>query len=365
MTKKIILSILLVCFVLVLKTYAAPPSIFYVANKDTCLYRNHGGDYIGDIQKGQKLQYVHDKNFGFADDYVEVETEDSDRGYISIDDIEIQGSLSTKECFEGNWIAKYCLDSLYKSDISIFFDYEGNIIDYFNEEYKDTDHGLEDNYSSWHELIGVGYIHFNNCCFYIGTVHGTFDALILNIDDKAITFYSIYVDKRRTGRFYDRLERDTIYVMDYKIDGDYLNLYIDNQLFMTYVNLDKRTELEISKFLKEENYNIKNVTWPRHADGTCDYDDIATAASETQDIEKSADAPATEECKESVEETAFSEIVESEISDEETESVDITDTDAKQNATLPILPIVASVAVLAVLLVVILLAVKKRKVGKE
>lgn len=153
--------------------------------------------------------------------------------------------------------------------------------------------------------------------------------------------------------------------IDYKIDGDYLNLYIDNQLFMTYVNLDKRTEQEIRNFLKEENYNIKNVTWPRHADGTCDYDDIATAASETQGIEKSADAPATEERKESVEETAFSEIVESEISDEETESVDITDTDAKQNATLPILPIVASVAVLAVLLVVILLAVKKRKVGKE
>lgn len=51
------LSILLVCFVFLLKTYAAPPSIFYVANKDTCLYRNHGGDYIGDIQKGRKLQY--------------------------------------------------------------------------------------------------------------------------------------------------------------------------------------------------------------------------------------------------------------------------------------------------------------------
>lgn len=365
MTKKIILSILLVCFVLVLKTSAAPLSIFYVANKDTCLYRNHGGDYIGDIQKGQKLQYVHDKNFGFADDYIEVETEDFDRGYISIDDIEIQGSLSIKECFKGNWIAKYCLDSLYKSDISIFFDYEGNIIDYFNEEYKDTDHGLEDNYSSWHELIGVGYVHFNNCCFYIETVHGTFDALILNIDDKAITFYSIYVDKRRTGRFYDRLERDTIYVMDYEIDGDYLNLYIDNQPFITYVNLDKRTELEIRNFLKEENYNIKNVTFPHHADGTCDYDEITTEASNPLGMEESENAPATEERKESVEETAFSEIVESEISDEETESVDITDTDAKQNATLPILPIVASVAVLAVLLVVILLAVKKRKVGKE
>ena len=162
-----------------------------------------------------------------------------------------------------------------------FFDYEGNIIDYFNEEYKDTDHGLEDNYSSWHELMESGYMRFNNCCFYIGTVHGNFNALILNIDDKAITFYSIYVDKRRTGRFYDSLKRDAIYVMDYKIDGDYLNLYIDKQLFMTYVDLDKKTEQVIRDFLKEENYNIKNVTWPRHADGSCDYDnanDNATAS---------------------------------------------------------------------------------------
>ena len=285
MTKKIILSILFVCFVFMLKTFATSPSLCYIANRDTCLYRNHGGDYIGNVQKGQKLQYVHDRNFGFADDYVEVETEDSDRGYISINDIEIQGSLSAKECFKGNWVAKYCLDSLYKSDISIFFDYEGNIIDYFNEEYKDTDYGLEDNYSSWHELMESGYMRFNNCCFYIGTVHGNFNALILNIDDKAITFYSIYMDKRRTGRFYDSLKRDAIYVMDYKIDGDYLNLYIDKQLFMTYVDLDKKTEQVIRDFLKEENYNIKNVTWPRHADGSCDYEDAPMSkAAEPADI---------------------------------------------------------------------------------
>lgn len=360
MTKKIILSVLFVCFVFMLKTFATPPSLCYIANRDTCLYRNHGGDYIGNVQKGQKLQYVHDRNFGFADDYVEVETEDSDRGYISINDIEIQGSLSAKECFKGNWVAKYCLDSLYKSDISIFFDYEGNIIDYFNEEYKDTDYGLEDNYSSWHELMESGYMRFNNCCFYIGTVHGNFNALILNIDDKAITFYSIYVDKRRTGRFYDSLKRDAIYVMDYKIDGDYLNLYIDKQLFMTYVDLDKKTEQVIRDFLKEENYNIKNVTWPRHADGSCDYDTNgnAAAASNISNIDEPAteSAPAMEHAK-SAEEALFPEIAES-------DSPNKDDVGAKKSSALPILPIAFGGAASAVLLAIILLAVRKKKAGK-
>ncbi|MDE6720258.1 MAG: SH3 domain-containing protein [Treponemataceae bacterium] len=43
------------------------------------------------------------------------------------------------------------------------------------------------------------------------------------------------------------------------------------------------------------NHNYTNITWPRHADGTSDYEDITpAAANETADMEEAANAPATE-----------------------------------------------------------------------
>ena len=59
-----------------------------------------------------------------------------------------------------------------------------------------------------------------------------------------------------------------------KEDGDYISLYCSDKktLINTFIRTKKQTQIEFENFLKTKSYVDSNVTWPRHADGTCDYD---------------------------------------------------------------------------------------------
>ena len=59
-----------------------------------------------------------------------------------------------------------------------------------------------------------------------------------------------------------------------KIDGDYLILS-DSQLFKSkfiYCKVNKKIIREFVKFLNDEYYDYSSISWPCHADGTCDYE---------------------------------------------------------------------------------------------
>ena len=59
-----------------------------------------------------------------------------------------------------------------------------------------------------------------------------------------------------------------------KIDGDYIILS-DSQLFKSkfiYCKVNKKIIREFVKFLNDEYYDYSSISWPRHADGTCDYE---------------------------------------------------------------------------------------------
>jgi len=65
------------------------------------------------------------------------------------------------------------------------------------------------------------------------------------------------------------------YNLDYEIDGDYLYLTVNNQTKITLVRMRPGYSKVLFKFyvntITEEDY--KSIVWPRHADGSCDYDD--------------------------------------------------------------------------------------------
>lgn len=56
-------------------------------------------------------------------------------------------------------------------------------------------------------------------------------------------------------------------------DGDYINIYEDSRdkLIMTYAITDENTLKEFNNLLKTGSCDLSKVTWPRHADGSCDY----------------------------------------------------------------------------------------------
>ena len=142
------------------------------------------------------------------------------------------------------------------------------------------------------------------------------------------------------------------------VDGDYLTIRSDEKTYGTFVIVSETLLWQGTSLLQTNTCDLSKITWPRHADGTCDYEDGGKSAAESS-VRKPA--PATEHA-EPAEEAALPEAAESESLNKEAESADA---DAKQNAALPIMPIVAGGAVLAVLLAVVLLVAKKRKVGKK
>ena len=57
------------------------------------------------------------------------------------------------------------------------------------------------------------------------------------------------------------------------IDGDYLDFYIDDVFIHTFCKINEATLKEYENLIKNNTCDLSKVTWPRHADGTSDYDD--------------------------------------------------------------------------------------------
>ncbi len=75
------------------------------------------------------------------------------------------------------------------------------------------------------------------------------------------------------------------YIFTYSLDGDYLTIFLNGKRFYDFVKVDAKTGGEISNLIFPINsqiFNEKNITWPRHADGTCDYDESKKAHTPTK-----------------------------------------------------------------------------------
>ena len=125
--------------------------------------------------------------------------------------------------------------------------------------------------------------HFNPCYLTLTNTYGVIvykdksvSFLIKNITRTAENIYKIeiYVNEKHKSyegydpRFYDGAN---IYL---KYDGDYVDVYINsfNDKIDTFV-ISSYNVREALRYTTYEYYDeIKDITWPRHADGTCDYE---------------------------------------------------------------------------------------------
>ncbi len=62
-----------------------------------------------------------------------------------------------------------------------------------------------------------------------------------------------------------------------KFDGDYVDLWInspsqENYMGKYFSDIDRTTLWEIKMLIRVKNFNLSNVYWPRHADGSSDFD---------------------------------------------------------------------------------------------
>ena len=160
------------------------------------------------------------------------------------------------------------------------------------------------------------------------------------------------------------LNKKTPFLLILTIDGDYMKIYIDeiseNSLFQTLVRTTQEECDQIENWIKGISNDLSSVAWPRHADGSCDYDDeikppvvqLSDDSSFVADEEEKTSAP--------------TDLLPETDALEATDDVILTtggETSAKHEALdlSFLIPIAAWVCILVVLIVIVVVIWKKRR----
>ena len=158
-----------------------------------------------------------------------------------------------------------------------------------------------DRYFEWYEIIriealGIGIdkneelLVFTGSYFVIENVEEMTSELLkieTKIPDYSRQFLKVGV---LDWNFISDTSDECIFYLEF--DGDYINVYANDidKKFCTFCKMYEEDIALLRECIKTNVWNDITVTWPRHADGTCDYDGNAAATSENANKEKLADA---------------------------------------------------------------------------
>ena len=183
-----------------------------------------------------------------------------------------------------NWIPTSCISILSTNNR------DSLIQKYPNFTQMTYYHDLEDKYIYWYELDCFVKL------FIFQKIDYNNDAIVINSDNESIglglfflinkidlknNYYFISVDDTynsintsNSNPFYYFPDIDTSFIIILKFDGDYLYVYLNDlkTLYGTFCRINNATLDEYNKLIKTGKCDLSKVTWPRHADGTCDYD---------------------------------------------------------------------------------------------
>jgi len=274
--------ILLTCLFLCISLYAYD---FYVI-RDTYLYDPSTSSKVTSIPK--KSEIIIDRigtgcvyRDGNHDEilYGVKITYNNFKGYIPLEDIILKNSMLIPDDLNfSEWIPAYELESLYSRNRKNLEDYVSFYKNYDKwRKYTDWDN---DTWYSSH--IPPRFIYINSVIRIesFNLFNGYIANIVTKNDDGKIAMQC--VESENSGYDYDIpdyftdifLEGES-YNLDYEIDGDYLYLTVNNQTKITLVRMRPGYSKVLFKFyvntITEEDY--KSIVWPRHADGSCDYDD--------------------------------------------------------------------------------------------
>lgn len=238
---------------------------------------------IEDIEASLFTEY-----FGEIEDEVLARLKGYDaESYVLIRDLK---SKDQRKLFESSflstrkrniWIKEYYLKVLYSKERENIFTYEKWWRDEWEpdvyegpfEWYED----LERNYAKylfWNPLLNNG----SDTFYHVKEVESFQSGYIVTCNGVTPGMAQYYNGKR--GYSYNSLDYKGIIGREewkfiLSIDGDYMDMYLDSKdnLLGTYVKVDAAVIEEWVKLLRTNICDLSNVTWPRRADGSSDYDD--------------------------------------------------------------------------------------------
>lgn len=195
------------------------------------------------------------------------------KGCIDSENIKIAENDQTSIALKNrNWVAKYAVEALAKKDINIVFENEGNVPRYAST--NPTDFG---DFKPWQQYMNIPTLSITNVDINIKFSIDRYLGVFTKINNEEYLSYSLSVWNYVGGKYLENIRQGETYKLTFKLDGDYLDLYVNNQFLITFVDVDKRISEQYLNFVKSKSYSLDNITWPRHADGTCDYDGSSTA----------------------------------------------------------------------------------------
>ena len=137
-------------------------------------------------------------------------------------------------------------------------------------------------------------------------------------------------------------------------DGDYLLVYFDKEKkipFATFASMNGETEVQFKNLIYYNTCDLSRVTWPRHADGSCDYDDeIKPPKVQLSDNDFVAEEEESATPSEQLSED-----------EKDVKTVEETVPSVKKSSFLLLVIIVASAIIMLLFIVIILIVRKKKK----
>ncbi len=110
---------------------------------------------------------------------------------------------------------------------------------------------------------------------YLSNIFSYYSFMIRNIkqiEDGYLITVEVSDFKEFEKRSFTLPQKGDVVELKMKLDGDYINFFYQDEVLGKYVIIDDKTSNEIKNLLLNNSYNFSNITWPRHADGSCDYD---------------------------------------------------------------------------------------------
>ena len=167
----------------------------------------------------------------------------------------------------------YLSDIFNKESQKKLFEHEPYLFSFLNNEIRNDGESYRDYYFPYSIKFYYNF-YIEDDVFY--SPYSRNPMFVKNIEktDDGFLFYIIPLTySKNILPIYDRIiERKKINQLKFQFDGDYLYIYKDNKLVFELVKTNEDTLFQIRNYYLEQRYNVSKITWPRHADGSCDYE---------------------------------------------------------------------------------------------
>ena len=189
---------------------------------------------------------------------------------------------------EKTWCRDYFYEVIYRKDRNIIIEYQPLFtkeenINFYDGAYDDMIYWFTES-ARYRDRINYQKFDDSEYGSYISMCGGGFSCKAKKV---ATDLYELELEDVRISQevYEDLLERghDMKFALDatepeyslyFRFDGEYLYIYLEDgkTLYATYCAYDESEEEALQEAIRTNEFDMTKITFPRHADGTCDYE---------------------------------------------------------------------------------------------